>query len=75
MRVGAVVEARAALLDLVAHHGDDPRSEPAWIDLARLAAETGRRDEARRLLTEYLRRYPRGTFGSQARARLEALGP
>jgi len=73
MRVGATVEARAALLDLVARHSDDPRVEPALIDLARLSASAGKRNAARGFLREYLRRYPRGTFATQAAARLRAL--
>jgi outer membrane protein assembly factor BamD (BamD/ComL family) len=73
MRIGATAEARAALLDLSARHDGDPRTEPALIDLARLASGAGQPEEARRLLQAYLRRYPQGTFAAQAEARLREL--
>lgn len=50
-----------------------PQAESALYAAAQLAGEAGRRDDAVRMLTRYLERYPSGRFTREARDRLERL--
>ena len=53
--------------------GDGPWAANALFAEGRLAVDRGRRAEARQLLTEYLRRFPRGANAEDARQLLQGL--
>lgn len=64
----------AAQYDALAKSGG-PWADNALFAEGRLQADRGRRDDAKRLLTEYLARYPNGPNAVDARALLERQSP
>lgn len=63
-------EASRRYAEVAKQHPDLPAAETALFAAARSAHQSGKTSEARKLLNEYLSRYPAGTFHKEARKRL-----
>jgi TolA-binding protein len=66
-------EAARRYAEVASKHGDSAAGENALFAAARAAQSSGQRDEAKRLLEQYLGRYPSGQFVNEAQRRLAQL--
>ncbi|NUO48735.1 MAG: hypothetical protein HOV80_07755 [Polyangiaceae bacterium] len=66
-------EAARRYAEVAQKHGNSAAGENALFAAARAAQSSGQRDEAKRLLSNYLSKYPNGQFVKEARSRLAQL--